>query len=66
MRMIMDEAVAKPETYGLAPGWSGAVVDMMTLVRMLPPDKYEEVMSKVSEGRREKPPQTQPAHKHGG
>src|SRR5262245_180765 len=66
MHMIMDEAVAKPETYGLAPGWSGAVVGMMTLVRVLPPDKYEEVMTKVREGRQEKPPQAQPAHKHGG
>jgi len=66
MHMIMDEAVAKPETYGLAPGWSGAIVGMMTLVRVLPSDKYEEVMTKVREGRREKPPQAQPAHKHGG
>ncbi|HEX5084565.1 MAG TPA: multicopper oxidase domain-containing protein, partial [Blastocatellia bacterium] len=65
MHMIMDEAVAKPETYGLAPGWSGAVVGMMTLVRVLPSDKYEEVMARVREERRE-PPQMQPAHKHGG
>src|SRR5262249_7814575 len=60
------EAVAKPETYGLAPGWSGALMGMMTLVRVLPPDKYEEVMTKVREGRKEKPSQSQPAHKHGG
>src|SRR5215475_2700154 len=66
MAMVMDEAVAKPETYGLAPGWSGAVVGMMTLVRVLPSDKYEEVMARVREGRREKPPQAQPVHQHGG
>jgi manganese oxidase len=66
MVMVMDEAVAKPETYGLAPGWSGALMGMMTLVRVLPPDKYEEVMAKVRQGRQEKPPQSQPAHKHGG
>jgi manganese oxidase len=66
MTMVMDEAVAKPETYGLAPGWSGAVAGMMTLVRVLPSDKYEEVMTKVREGQQEKPPQAQPAHKHGG
>jgi hypothetical protein len=66
MHMIMDEAVAKPETYGLAPGWSGAVVGMMTLVRVLPSDKYEEVMTKEREGQQEKPPRAQPAHKHGG
>jgi hypothetical protein len=64
--MVMDEAVAKPETYGLPPGWSGALMGMMTLVRVLPSDKYEEVMTKVREGRREKTPQSQPAHKHGG
>jgi hypothetical protein len=66
MVMVMDEAVAKPETYGLAPGWSGALMGMMTLVRVLPSDKYEEVMTKVREGRREKTPQSQPPHKHGG
>jgi hypothetical protein len=66
MAPIMDEAVAKPETYGLAPGWSGALMGMMTLVRVLPPDKYEEVMAKVREGRMEKPSQPQPPHKHGG
>lgn len=43
MWMPMDEAVAKPETYGLAPGWSGAVTGMMTLVRILPPEKYEKI-----------------------
>lgn len=64
MVMIMDEAVAKPETYGLAPGWSGALMGMMTLVRVLPPDKYEVVMARVREGRAEKPPPSPPAHKH--
>jgi hypothetical protein len=61
--MQMDEAVAKPETYGLAPGWSASVMGMMTLVRVLPPDLYEEVMTRVREGRVE-PPQQQPGHKH--
>jgi hypothetical protein len=37
----------------------------MTPVRVLPTDKYEEVMARVREGRRETTPQTQPAHKHG-
>lgn len=66
MHMIMDEAVAKPETYGLPQGWSAAIVGMMTLVRVLPPDKYEEVMARVREGRMEKPPEQPPAHKQGG
>jgi FtsP/CotA-like multicopper oxidase with cupredoxin domain len=45
MWMPMDEAVIKPETYGLAPDWSGAVTGMMTLVRVLPPDMYKTVRS---------------------
>jgi hypothetical protein len=51
--MPMDELVAKPETYGLAPGWSGAVTGMMTLVRILPPDTYSEIMRMIKEGRKE-------------
>jgi len=45
MWIPMDEAVVKPETYGLAPDWSGAVMGMMTLVRVLPPDLYNKVAS---------------------
>ena len=45
--MPMDEAVAKPETYGLAPGWSGGVTGMMTLVRVLPSDLYQEVTARM-------------------
>jgi len=52
MWMPMNEAVAKPETYGLAPGWSGAVTGMMTLVRILPPDKYEKKTSSSTPNRR--------------
>jgi hypothetical protein len=62
MMMPMDEAVAKPENYGLAPGWSASLQGMMNLVRVLPPEKYEEVMKRVREGRTEKLPA--PAHKH--
>lgn len=62
MMMPMDEAVARPENYGLAPGWSASLQGMMNLIRVLPPDKYEEVMQRVREGRVEKP--AQPAHQH--
>jgi FtsP/CotA-like multicopper oxidase with cupredoxin domain len=55
MWVTMDEEVAKPETYGLAPGWTGAMMGMMTLVRVLPPEKYEEVMARIKEGRKETP-----------
>lgn len=49
MMMPIDAAVAKPETYGLAPGWSGGVTGMMTLVRVLPSDLYQQVMARVKE-----------------
>jgi hypothetical protein len=41
--MAMDKEVDKPETYGLAPGWSGFIGGMMTLVRVLPPEQYEKI-----------------------
>jgi hypothetical protein len=67
MIMIMDKEVAKPETYGLPPGWTASMMGMMTLVRVLPPDMYDEVQRRIREGITE-PPQGQPAgaqqHKH--
>src|SRR5262249_5244367 len=65
MHMIMDEAVAKPDRDGLARGWAGAIGGMMHLVRVPPSEKKEEVKTKGREGRPKKPPQAQPAHKHG-
>jgi len=49
MWMPMDEDVTKPETFGLPRDWSAALGGMMTLVRVLPPDKYEEIMGLVKE-----------------
>ncbi len=43
--MAMDAAVAKPETYGLRPGWSGYMQGMMTLIRVLPPDQYDHIVN---------------------
>jgi hypothetical protein len=63
MTMFMDKEVAKPETNGLAPGWSAGLQGMMSLIRVLPPDKYEAIMAAVREGRVEQPP-TQQQHKH--
>jgi hypothetical protein len=45
--MAMDHAVERPENYGLAPGWSGFMQGMMTFVRVLPPDKYDEVIRRM-------------------
>jgi FtsP/CotA-like multicopper oxidase with cupredoxin domain len=42
--MAMDKDVDKPETYGLPVGWSGFIGGMMTLVRVMPADKYEKIM----------------------
>lgn len=54
MFMVMDDAVVKPETYGLAPGWTGSMMGMMTVVRVLEPEMYEKVMAMIREGRVEK------------
>jgi hypothetical protein len=49
MFMPMDEEVTKPETYGLPKDWSAALGGMMTLVRVLPTEKYDEIMALVKE-----------------
>ncbi|MDQ6652257.1 MAG: multicopper oxidase domain-containing protein [Acidobacteriota bacterium] len=50
MTMMMDESVVKPETYGLPKGWTGSMMGMMTLVRVLPPDLYDKVAAMMKEG----------------
>jgi FtsP/CotA-like multicopper oxidase with cupredoxin domain len=45
MFMVMDDLVAKPETYGLRSGWSGGTMGMMTIVRVLPPDLFDKIQS---------------------
>jgi manganese oxidase len=42
--MAMDRMVDKPENFGLRPGWSGFMAGMMTFVRVLPQDKYDQIM----------------------
>ena len=51
MFMVMDEAVAKPETYGMRRGWSGGTMGMMTVVRVLEPalfDKIQELKAQAA------------------
>lgn len=43
MVMAMDELVAKPETYGMRPGWSGGTMGMMTVVRVLKPEIFDKI-----------------------
>jgi manganese oxidase len=49
--MTMDKEVEKPETYGLAAGWTGAMMGMMSLVRVLPPDLYYKIKKLQAEER---------------
>jgi manganese oxidase len=53
--MAMDEMVAKPENYGLPPGWSGFMQGMMTYVRVLPPERYDEIMRRIRERKQQMP-----------
>jgi hypothetical protein len=45
MFMVMDEMVAKPETFGLRPGWSGGTMGMMTIVRVLKPELFDQIQA---------------------
>jgi len=51
MWMPTDEMAIKPETYGLPKGWTGGMMGMMTLVRVLPPDLYTKVKRLQASGR---------------
>jgi len=53
--MAMDQMVDKPENFGLRPGWSGFMAGMMTFVRVLPPDKYDQIMELRKKQERKKP-----------
>ena len=53
MWMVTDEPYKdKPETFGLRPGWTGAMMGMMTLVRVLPPAKFDEISALIARGPR--------------
>jgi FtsP/CotA-like multicopper oxidase with cupredoxin domain len=54
MIMVMDDMVAKPETYGLRPGWSGGTMGMMTIVRVLKPELFDKIQElKAEQARRQ-------------
>ena len=54
--MTMDRAVERPENYGLKPGWSGFMQGMMSFVRVLQPDRYDEVISRMKQAKRTNDP----------
>jgi manganese oxidase len=56
MEMGMDDAVAKPETFGLPDNWSAGMMGMMTMIRVLPEKQYEEIIARKKSGA--------PAEKH--
>lgn len=43
MWMTMDGLYEKPETYGLRKGWSGGMMGMMTMVRVLSPEMFDKI-----------------------
>ena len=45
--MNMDQMVERPENHGLRPGWSQYMQGMMTFVRVLPPEQYDEVIARM-------------------
>lgn len=46
MWMVMDDAIAaKPENLGLRPGWSAAMMGMMTLVRVVDPPAFDRIQA---------------------
>jgi FtsP/CotA-like multicopper oxidase with cupredoxin domain len=49
MFMVMDDLVAKPETHGLRPGWSGGTMGMMTIVRVLEPELFDKIQALKAE-----------------
>ena len=49
MFMVMDNVVAKPETYGMRPGWSGGTMGMMTIVRVLRPELFDKIQQLKAE-----------------
>jgi len=49
MEMGMDAAVAKPETHGLPSNWSAGMMGMMTMVRVLPDNQYDEIQRLIRE-----------------
>ncbi len=62
--MAMDQMVDKPENYGLRPGWSGYMMGMMTFLRVLPPDKYEEVVARMKQAQRPNDPYASLLQRH--
>lgn len=66
MFMVVDDQFRKPETHGLRPGWTGAMMGMMTLFRVLKPEVYDQLMEMKAEEARKGFSQDHSQHNHGG
>lgn len=65
MWMVMDRDYAsKPECFGLRAGWTGGMMGMMTLLRVLPPDLYDHVQVLRKNGGGHVQPEQHPAEGH--
>jgi hypothetical protein len=62
MEMPMDDAVAKTETRGLPKNWTAGMMGMMSLFRVLPPARYDEIMALK---RKQDKNQNEAEHNHG-
>ena len=49
MEMAMDAAVDKPANHGLPANWSAGMMGMMTMLRVLPDDQYDEIQRLIHE-----------------
>ena len=54
--MNMDKLVDRPENLGLRPNWSRFMQGMMTFVRVLPPEQYDQVVAGMKQANRERDP----------
>jgi hypothetical protein len=54
--MNMERLVDKPENLGLRPNWSRFMQGMMTFIRVLPPDQYDQVVAAMRDAKRPNDP----------
>jgi hypothetical protein len=66
MNMESSSMLDKPENFGLNPGWSSSMQGMMTFLRVLPPDRYDELIGKMREANRPNDPYASLLRKEGG
>lgn len=50
--MNMDKLVDRPENLGLRPSWSRFMQGMMTFIRVLPPEQYDQVVAAMKKANR--------------